>query len=117
MIFEILDFITENSVQLEEQMTQTLKSGLEYCAAPNESIDGDLIIQQLEIMKQLLDLNFKKDSGVSEIKNLSAQSSVASKSSTTDLSSSVSSPSITRFTFLLRSLHKSRTTRGKREKI
>lgn len=79
MIIEILDFIIENSVQLEEQMTQTLKSGLEYCASPNESIDGDLIIQQLEIMKQLLDLNFKKDTGVSEIKNLSTQSSVSSK--------------------------------------
>lgn len=79
MIIEILDFISENSVQLEEQMTQTLKSGLEYCASPNESIDGDLIIQQLEIMKQLLELNFKKDTGVTEIKNLSAQSAVTSK--------------------------------------
>ena len=79
LIIEILDFIIENSVQLEEQMTQTLKSGIEYCAAPNESIDGDLIVQQLEIMKQLLELNFKKDTGVSEIKNLSAQSSVSSK--------------------------------------
>ena len=81
MIVEILDFILENSVQLEEQMTQTLKSGVEYCASPNESIDGDLIIQQLEIMKQLLELNFKKDTGVSEIKNLSTQSSVSSKAS------------------------------------
>ena len=80
IIVEILDFIIENSVQLEEQMTQTLKSGIEYCASPNESIDGDLIIQQLEIMKQLLELNFKKDTGVSEIKNLSTQSSVSSKS-------------------------------------
>ena len=80
MIVEILDFIIENSVQLEEQMTQTLKSGVEYCATPNESIDGDLIIQQLEIMKQLLELNFKKDTGVSEIKNLSTQSSISSKS-------------------------------------
>lgn len=85
MIIEILDFIIENSVQLEEQMTQTLKSGVEYCASPNESIDGDLIIQQLEIMKQLLDLNFKKDTGVSEIKNLSAQSSVSSKGSSTEI--------------------------------
>jgi two-component system chemotaxis sensor kinase CheA len=83
MILEILDFIAENSVQLEEQMVQTLKSGIEYCASPNENIDGDLIVQQLEIMKQLLDLNFKKDSGVSEIKNLSAQSSISSKSSST----------------------------------
>ena len=82
MVIEILDFIIENSVQLEEQMTQTLKSGVEYCASPNESIDGDLIIQQLEIMKQLLELNFKKDTGVSEIKNLSAQSSVTSKTAT-----------------------------------
>ena len=81
MIVEILNFIIDNSVQLEEQMTQTLKSGIEYCASPNESIDGDLIVQQLEIMKQLLELNFKKDAGVSEIKNLSAQSSVSSKSS------------------------------------
>ena len=85
LIIEILDFIIENSVQLEEQMTQTLKSGVEYCASPNESIDGDLIIQQLEIMKQLLDLNFKKDTGVSEIKNLSAQSSVSSKGSSTEI--------------------------------
>ena len=82
MIVEILDFISENSVQLEEQMSQTLKSAVEYCATPNEGIDGDLIIQQLEIMKQLLELNFKKDTGLSEIKNLSAQSSVTSKSST-----------------------------------
>lgn len=82
MIEEILDFILENSVQLEEQMAHTLKSGLEYCASPNESIDGDLIIQQLEIMKQLLELSFKKDTGVSEIKNLSTQSSVTGKAST-----------------------------------
>ncbi len=79
IIIEILDFILENSIQLEEQMIQTLKSGIEYCASPSESIDGDLIIQQLEIMKQLLDLNFKKDTGVSEIKNLSTQSSLVSK--------------------------------------
>ena len=60
IVIEILDFILDNSVQLEEQMSQTLKSAIEYCAAPNESIDGDLIIQQLEIMKQLLELNSKK---------------------------------------------------------
>ncbi len=82
MVIEILDFINENSVQLEEQMSQTLKSAIEYCAAPNEGIDGDLIIQQLEIMKQLLELNFKKDTGISEIKNLSAQSSISNKTST-----------------------------------
>ena len=82
IIIEILDFIQENSVQLEEQMAQTLKSGIEYCASPSESIDGDLIIQQLEIMKQLLDLNFKKDAGVTEIKNLSAQTVVSSKNTT-----------------------------------
>lgn len=73
MIVEILDFITENSVQLEEQMMLTLKSAVEYCASPNESIDSDLIVQQLEIMKQLLELNYKKDTGVSEIKNLTTQ--------------------------------------------
>ncbi len=83
MVIEILDFILDNSVQLEEQMTQTLKSGLEYCASPNESIDGDLIIQQLEIMKQLLELNFKKDSGVSDIKNLSTQTAISNKSAAT----------------------------------
>ena len=80
MIIEILDFIIENSVQLEEQMTQTLKSGIEYCASPNESIDGDLIVQQLEIMKQLLELNFKKDLGITEIKNLSTQTTMSSRS-------------------------------------
>ena len=82
MIIEVLEFILENSVQIEEQMSQTLKSALEYCATPNEGIDGDLIIQQLEIMKQLLELNFKKDTGISEIKNLSAQTSISSKSTT-----------------------------------
>ena len=85
LIIEILDFIIENSVQLEEQMTQTLKSGIEYCASPNESIDGDLIVQQLEIMKQLLELNFKKDAGVTEIKNLSTQTSVTNRSTTTEI--------------------------------
>ncbi len=81
IVLDILDFILENSVQLEEQMTLTLKSGIEYCAAPSESIDSDLIIQQLEIMKQLLELNYKKESDVSEIKNISTQTSSGSKSS------------------------------------
>jgi hypothetical protein len=49
-------------------MMLTLKSGIEYCASPNENIDSDLIVQQLEIMKQLLELNYKKDSGLTEIK-------------------------------------------------
>ena len=80
-IIEILDFIEENSVQLEEQMVQTLKSGIEYCASPNESLDSDLIVQQLEIMKQLLELNYKKDTGVTEIKSLSAQTNMTNKSS------------------------------------
>ena len=82
MITEVLNFIIENSVQIEEQMSQTLKSALEYCATPNTGIDGDLIIQQLEIMKQLLELNFKKDTGITEIKNLSAQTSMSNKSTT-----------------------------------
>ena len=81
MVLEILDFIMDNSVQLEEQMTMTLKNGIEYCAAPNESIDSDLILQQLEIMKQLLELNYKKDSEVSEIKNITTQTSNSGKSS------------------------------------
>ena len=81
MVLEVLDFITENSVQLEEQMMLTLKSAVEYCASPSESIDSDLILQQLEIMKQLLELNYKKDTGVSEIKSLSTQTSTGNKSS------------------------------------
>ncbi len=85
MIIEILDFITENSVQLEEQMIQTLRSGLEYCASPDVSIDGELIVQQLEIMKQLLELNFKKDKGVSEIKNLTQVSITNKTAATTEI--------------------------------
>lgn len=80
VINDILDFISENSVQLEEQMMMTLKGAVEYCASPNENIDNDLILQQLEIMKQLLELNYKKDMGVSEIKSLSTQTSSANKS-------------------------------------
>lgn len=80
VINNILDFISENSVQLEEQMMMTLKGAVEYCASPNENIDNDLILQQLEIMKQLLELNYKKDTGVSEIKSLSTQTSSANKS-------------------------------------
>ena len=82
MILEILDFILENSVQLEEQMMLTLKSAVEYCASPSESIDSDLIVQQLEIMKQLLELNYKKDTGLSEIKSLSTQTSSGGSKST-----------------------------------
>ncbi len=80
---EILNFIEENSVQLEEQMVATLRSGMEYCASPNENVDSDLIVQQLEIMKQLLELNYKKDSGVIAVKNLSTQTSQSNKSSMT----------------------------------
>ena len=84
MIIEILDFINENSVQPEEQMLLTLKNGIEYCASPNESIDSELIVQQLEIMKQLLELSYKKDTGVSDIKTLSTQTAVSNKSSSTN---------------------------------
>ncbi|MBR6127552.1 hybrid sensor histidine kinase/response regulator [bacterium] len=84
MILEILDFISDNSVQPEEQMLLTLKNGIEYCASPNESIDSELIVQQLEIMKQLLELSYKKDTGVSDIKTLSAQTAVSNKSSSTN---------------------------------
>lgn len=80
-ILEILNFTEKNSVLLEDQMIATLKSGIEYCAAPNENVDSDLIVQQLEIMKQLLELNYKKDAGVSEIKTLSAQTAQINKSS------------------------------------
>ena len=82
---ELLDFIDANSVQLEEQMMLTLKSGIEYCASPNESIDSELIVQQLEIMKQLLELNYKKDSGVDEIKSLSTQNAQSKSSSSTEI--------------------------------
>ena len=81
MVLEILDFIVENSVQLEEQMMLTLKSGLEYCASPNENIDSDLIVQQLEIMKQLLELSYKKDTGITETKNVMTQNIQTNKSS------------------------------------
>ena len=84
-IMEILDFISENSVVLEEQMIQTLKSGIEYCGSPNESIDSELIVQQLEIMKQLLEMSYKKDSGVTEIKNLSTQTAQSKSSSSTEI--------------------------------
>lgn len=85
IIVEILDFISQNSVQLEEQMVQTLKSGLEYCAAPNENFDADLILQQLEIMKQLLELTYKKDVGVTEIKNLTTQNVQAGGSASNEI--------------------------------
>ena len=81
LIIDILDFIIENSAQIEEQMVATLKSGLEYCASSNENIDSELIVQQLEIMKQLLELNYKKDSGVSEVKNLSLQTTTNNSNS------------------------------------
>ncbi len=79
VIIDILHFILENSVQLEEQMTVTLKSAIEYCASPNENIDNDLILQQLEIMKQLLELNYKKDNIVNEIKSISTQATSGNK--------------------------------------
>ena len=81
MLLEILDFISENSVQIEDQMTLTIKSALEYCASPNDSIDSELIVQQLEIMKQLLELNYKKDTGINESKTLSTQTFQSNKSS------------------------------------
>ncbi len=84
-VLEILDFIAENSVQLEEQMMLTLKGAIEYCASPNESIDSDLIVQQLEIMKQLLELNYQKDVGVSETKNLTTQTTAVNKASSAEI--------------------------------
>ena len=49
-----VDFVEINSVQLEEQMVLTIKSGVEYCASPNENIDSELIVQQLDFYPRFL---------------------------------------------------------------
>lgn len=85
IVLEILDFINDNSVQLEEQMVQTLKGAIEYCASPSETIDSELIVQQLEIMKQLLEMSYKKDSGISEIKSLSTQTAQNKSTTSTEI--------------------------------
>jgi len=74
IVIDILNFIKENDVSLEEQMVMTLKNSVECCATSGDSgVDIELILQQLEITKQLLELDYKKDIGIIESKGLSAK--------------------------------------------
>ena len=85
IVTDILNFIKENDISLEEQMVLTLKSSIETCATSSDNIDMDLIIQQLEITKQLLELDFKKDIGIIESKGLSAKTQINNISSSNEI--------------------------------
>ena len=74
IVIDILNFIKDNDISLEEQMVMTLKNSIESCATSDENVDVELILQQLEITKQLLELDYKKDIGIIETKGFSAKS-------------------------------------------
>ncbi len=73
IVIDILNFIKDNDISLEEQMVMTLKNSIESCAISENNIDAELILQQLEITKQLLELDYKKDIGIIETKGVSAK--------------------------------------------
>ncbi len=73
IVIDILNFIKDNDISLEEQMVMTLKNSVESCAAADGTVDAELILQQLEITKQLLELDYKKDIGIIETKGFSAK--------------------------------------------
>ncbi len=74
IVIDILNFIKDNDITLEEQMVMTLKNSVESCATSDDNVDVELILQQLEITKQLLELDYKKDIGIIETKGFSAKS-------------------------------------------
>lgn len=80
IVTDILNFIKENDITLEEQMVLTLKNSIESCATSGDNIDMELLIQQLEITKQLLELDFKKDIGIIESKGYSAKTQINTNS-------------------------------------
>ena len=82
IVTDILNFIKDNDITLEEQMVLTIKNSIETCSTSGENIDMELIIQQLEITKQLLELDYKKDIGIIETKGLSAKTQKNSSNNT-----------------------------------
>ncbi len=77
IVIDILNFIKDNDITLEEQMVMTLKNSIESCATSGDNVDVELILQQLEITKQLLELDYKKDIGIIETKGFSAKAQSA----------------------------------------
>ena len=73
LVIDILNFIKDNDISLEEQMVMTLKNSIECCSTSGDSVDIELILQQLEITKQLLELDYKKDIGIIETKGFSTK--------------------------------------------
>ena len=87
IVIDILNFIKDNDISLEEQMVMTLKNSVECCSTSGDNVDIDLILQQLEITKQLLELDYKKDIGIIESKGLSAktQSTTSNSSNSNEI--------------------------------
>lgn len=72
-IIQILDFAIENSLLLDEETVLVLRQSVESCdsilKSSDENVDRDLIIQRLEIIRQILELNQeKKDDGAFIVK-------------------------------------------------
>lgn len=72
-IIQILDFSINNSILLDEETTMVLRQSVEFCdnilKGKDEGLDSNLILQRLEIIRQVLELNQeKKDEGTFIIK-------------------------------------------------
>ena len=80
IVTDILNFIKDNDISLEEQMVMTLKNSVECCSTSGDNVDIDLILQQLEITKQLLELDYKKDIGIIETKGLTTNTQISGAS-------------------------------------
>jgi len=57
-IIYILDYIQSKKVILEEQMFLMLKNSVDYCVNNDINADNTLVVQQLGVLKQLLELNY-----------------------------------------------------------
>lgn len=60
-IILILDYAQENEIKLDEDTIAVLKQSIEYCEADNRNdiADKELILQRLEITRQMLELNYQ----------------------------------------------------------
>lgn len=87
-IVQILDYALENEISLDEETTFVLKQSVEYCdnilKDKNENADIELILQRLDIIRQVLELN--KDKGIEKYNFVPKNENIVKPKKITDFS-------------------------------
>ena len=59
-VSKIVNFVNEKNITLSDEMKTVLQNSIEYSNENNNETDNTLVMQQLEILKQLLETDYEK---------------------------------------------------------